>query len=103
MIEAVLSAMAITALSMTTLFLAHTVRQKDAEIRQLVYRNNLLTHDNRVYFEKDRQLRELGAYHRGLYDARETDTIYRKLLSKQCKGEQVTVMLGDTQKKEEAQ
>lgn len=85
---------------MTTLTLLRTVKQKNEEIQHLVYRNNLLLTDNRAYFEKDRRLREVGAYHRGLYDARKTDTIYRKLLAKQCGGEQFTVMINNKPKEE---
>ena len=83
----------ITALSSAVFFMLYINHQKECESRLLRNENSSLHKRMDDYYSKERARREKNAYSRGLYDGRETDTLYRRMLSKYNKGEQATVMM----------
>lgn len=93
MFSKIILAVLFTALVMTVLYVIDRDQQKAREIRKLQLSNKTLQRRLTGYSNREREARERDAYNRGLYIGRETDTLYRKVLSRYEKGEQVTIMM----------
>lgn len=93
MFGAIIITFVITFLLMTVAFLTNCNQQKNRETQQLKRENDNLHKQVNDFYNRERANREKRAYDRGLYDGRETDTLYRRMLSKYSKGEQATVMM----------
>ncbi len=93
MIFAVIYTFALTVLAVLSALLYRDNRRKDDRIDILV-EENLSLHNQIGSFEYDEhQRREKEMYQKGLYDGRETDTLYRSILARYTRGEQATVMM----------
>lgn len=97
---AILITMLISALLTSLLFMV--ARERDENTR-LTRRNNRLDSTNQSLQGKINDLEVLlqkrinqESYDRGLHDGRETDALYRGMLEKIRKGEQATVLMGNT-------
>lgn len=93
MFGAVIITFTVTSLFMLVLFLYSTMKTQNTENERLQKNNEHLSNQISAMIRKDYDRRECLAYNRGLYDARETDTLYRKMLNKYLAGEQATVMM----------
>lgn len=93
MFGTILITFAITALSMTVLFQRYAYQERRRENSRLVRENENL--ERQIADRKAREInrKEREAYNQGLYDGRETDALYRKMLSKYTAGERATVMM----------
>lgn len=83
----------ITALSMTVVFLMDRDQKHNKENARLLRENDgLYKQVDHFRIQEHRRL-EQQAYNQGLYDGRQTDTLYRKMLGKYQRGDQITAML----------
>lgn len=99
MFGAVIITFVITSLLMLVLFFMDNTRKQRVENDRLHKCNERLNGQVSDLIRQQNTRRERDAYNQGLYDGRETDTLYRKMLSKYSSGEQATVMMyGDNQK-----
>lgn len=89
----------ITAMGMTILFMLDSGHRKDKDNQQLRRVNDNLREQVSDYRLREQEAREQHAYSRGLHNGRETDTLYRGLLSKYENGEQATVIMHGAEKK----
>ena len=83
----------ITGLGMLVLFLINGNQKHTTENTRLKRENDGLYRQVNDFREQEHGRRERQAYDKGLYDGRQTDTLYRKMLSRYSSGEQVTVIL----------
>lgn len=83
----------ITALSMTVLFLIDRDQKSSREHNRLLRENDGLYKQVDNFRIQEHQRLEQQAYNKGLYDGRRTDALYRKMLDKYSRDEQVTVMM----------
>lgn len=93
MFGAVIITFVITTLSMTALFLIDSGKKQYTENGRLRKDNDRLNGQISEMLRQDNSRRERIAYDRGLYDGRETDALYRKMLNQYSSGEQATVMM----------
>lgn len=93
MFGAVIITFVITALSALALFQYDSGKKLNRENSRLHQANDNLNRRISDMTYQDNARREKDAYNRGLYDARETDELYRKMLKKYTAGERVTVMM----------
>lgn len=92
MVWAVILTLVISSLVFLVGVLRDRCIQKESECRRLRQTNDRLNHklDECRNYEIERRVKD--SYNRGLYDGRETDTLYRKIVRKYATGEQSTVM-----------
>lgn len=83
----------ITALSMTVLFLIDRDQKNNKETARLLRENDGLYEQVDHFRTQEHRRLEQQAYNQGLYDGRQTDALYRKMLGKYQRGEQATVIL----------
>ena len=83
MIWTVILTFIVTSLTAIVVFTQFTSSNSDALAKQLRKENEMLKQKLQDMQNADRNRREQAAYNRGLYDARQTDTLYRNLLKKQ--------------------
>lgn len=93
MFGAVIITFVITTLSMLVVFQYDSGKRQNRENARLQKANDNLNKQISSMIRQDNSRRERNAYNQGLYDARETDALYRKMLSKYAAGEQATVMM----------
>ena len=93
MIWAIILTFVITVLGMTVIFLNDSAKKQMAENRRLMKENDGLKRQVSDYYNQDQHRRERSAYDRGLYDGRQTDTLYRSVLKRYSAGDQVTIMM----------
>lgn len=93
MFGAVIITFVITTLSMLVVFQYDSGKRQNRENARLQKANDNLNNQISAMIRQDNFRRERNVYNQGLYDARETDTLYRKMLSKYSAGEQATVMM----------
>lgn len=87
----------ITALIFFVLYLYDCWAREKIENRQARAKNERLRSDIEDLTDVMHKRKEQDAYNNGLYDGRQTDTLYRGVLDKYSKGEQIAVMIkGDT-------
>lgn len=102
MIWAIILTFVITVLGMTVIFLKEGNVKQATENRRLLQENDGLKRQVSDYYNQDQHRRERSAYDRGLYDGRQTDTLYRSVLKRYSNGEQVTIMMnGEREKSQE--
>ena len=93
MIWAIILTFVITVLGMMVIFLKDCAKKQMAENRRLMKENDGLKRQVSDYYSQDQHRRERSAYDRGLYDGRQTDTLYRSVLKRYSAGDQVTIMM----------
>ncbi len=93
MFGAVIITFVITSLGMLVLFQYDSGKKQTRENNRLHQTNDNLNKQISAMLHQENTRRERSAYNQGLYDGRETDTLYRKMLSKYSSGEQATVMM----------
>ena len=100
MFGAIIITFVITVLLMSVAFLVNFNQQRTRETQQLRRENDNLHKQVDDFYNRERASREKRAYNQGLHDGRETDSLYRKMLSKYNKGEQATIMMyGDNRRR----
>lgn len=93
MFGAIIITLVITMLFMTAIFLIDNGKKQGVENDRLRKNNERLNGQITEMIHQENSRREQIAYDRGLYDGRETDTLYRGMLAKYSSGEQATVMM----------
>lgn len=93
MVGVIILTFLMTVLFMTVLFLIDSAGKQNRENNRLMTENDDLKHQIYDYRDLDRCRREQAAYDRGLYDGRQTDTLYRNVLRKYSSRDQVNVMM----------
>lgn len=98
MFWAIILTFVITVLGMLVLFLYDGKAKETIENRRLRKETDGLKHQISNYTTQDQRRRERSAYDRGLYDGRETDTLYRNVLRRYSAKEQADVMMDGSAK-----
>lgn len=93
MFGAVVITFAITSLTMVVLFQCYNMRKRVSDNSRLKKTNKHLINQITTMRHQDNCRQKRLAYNKGLYDARETDTLYRKMLDRYSAGDQATVMM----------
>lgn len=93
MIGAIILTFVITTLSMLVLFMRNENKKELAEKNRIIKENDGLRRRIADNNERERCRRERNAYDKGLYDARETDALYRQCFKKYQTREQVDIMM----------
>ncbi len=87
---------AINWLIVAVLYYWNRLQRSEREAHQLRKENNDMNgwiHDRE---NKDQEERVRQSYNQGLYDGRQTDTIYRQMLKQYKSGEQIAMILNGT-------
>ena len=101
MVWAIILTLVISSLVSLVWALRERCIEKESECKRLRSSNAYLKNklDEHRDFEIERRVKD--SYKRGLYDGRETDTLYRTIVKKYAAGEQATVMIyGEPQDRE---
>lgn len=93
MFGTILITFVITALGMTVVFQHYVRKEQQRAYNRLTSEKENLEREITDRKNRDTKRRAQDAYNQGLYDGRETDAIYRQVLSRQASGERMTIMM----------
>lgn len=92
---------AINWLIVAVLYYWRRLQRSEHEVNQLRKENAGMNNWIEDRENKDQEERVRQSYSRGLYDGRQTDTIYRKMLKQYQSGEQIAMILNGAETAEE--